>query len=1090
MPMPKDLGVRRGLLSDLDANLLVEAGAGSGKTSCLSSRMLRLIAREQGDLQRVAAITFTRKAASEMRQRVQEGLEAAVSKGAWLNAEQELEAVPEAWLPGLERALSQLERLRISTVHSFCTRLLQSYPLEAGVDPDFITLEEDEELAALEQGLRLHLAESEEDGGLVSRLDAWKPEQGFVAYCRGYEPDLRLVAADAGLFKSGPGRQMLAAAFKGLQALLALAEEGERFPLKPGKEDAYHDLCHSLARAPLGPEDPQGLGWALHRLLKSYEKAVAKQGPGQELKPADLGIGVNSYAKQALGRALFSQAEAVILQQGLLGFLEHWRAWRHACLAQVFERAEASSRRRRLSQGRLTFSDLVRTTLQLLEQPGVLDRMRQEVACLLVDEFQDTDPLQLRLAFALAAEPGTPIQDPGFWRQARLRPGSLFLVGDPKQSIYRFRRADIQLYLQVRQLAEQALPGGLRLKELSANFRSLEAIIAPVNQVFGSRLLASPYQASYAPMQAMAQAQDGPAGFYLLAPRPMARSVGADAGEDARQVALAIQGLCGQGFKPGDMLVLTGKKARLGAYVRALELLGIPVDVSGAENLGDYEEMADLARLLRLLAQPDDSAALAGVLRGAWFGLRDQDLVDHVKATGHGLSLWQGRDAGGPVAEALRTLHAWRASLQGLPALGQMAWLLQQGGLFLQASLGPSERSLRLGNLWRQLEAFASRQAQGEPLSLMAMARELGRLSLEPAGFGGDAKKAEGGQARPGAADAVRLMNLHKAKGLEARFVFLANPVSGKDNNQESGQQRAICRGREGQDLLFLSLGQDCLPLGWAGAQEAAREAEQAERLRLLYVAATRAKQACFISQATGVKGNVECAWQQLEDLAQGRVWGLPAQTAAPVASPAVDGPQLKALVQARLAASQQPGYLDAAVSSAALELGLAGRPVAVLKLDALVTHAGSDFGTAMHACFERMVRLARAGAPLTDQALQGIALKQAMESGLEMEAHQDLMLLCNSLRNSALWGRILGAEECWAEYEAMLPHPQGPGTLTAQIDLALKEPDGWVLLDWKSDRDQRGLEHHQAQLSAYAHAFEQSGAGTVKECVLVFGRG
>jgi ATP-dependent exoDNAse (exonuclease V) beta subunit len=71
-----------------------------------------------------------------------------------------------------------------------------------------------------------------------------------------------------------------------------------------------------------------------------------------------------------------------------------------------------------------------------------------------------------------------------------------------------------------------------------------------------------------------------------------------------------------------------------------------------------------------------------------------------------------------------------------------------------------------------------------------------------------------------------------------------------------------------------------------------------------------------------------------------------------------------------------------------------------------------------------------------------------------------------------------------------MLPHPQGPGTLTAQIDLALKEPDGWVLLDWKSDRDQRGLQHHQAQLSAYAHAFEQSGAGAVKECVLVFGRG
>jgi ATP-dependent helicase/nuclease subunit A len=1078
MAMPQDLEVRRGLLADLDANLLVEAGAGSGKTSCLSARMLRLIAREQGELERVVAITFTRKAASEMRQRVQEGLEAAVSQGAWLNAAQELEAIPEAWRPGLEKALNRLERLRISTVHSFCTRLLQSYPLEAGVDPDFITLEEDEEAGVLGQSLRQHLAGHEQDGSLVARLNLWQVEKGFAAYCRGLEPDLQLVQAQPDMFSGQQGKRELERAWQGLQALLSLAEDEQRFPMK--KADPFHSLCHSLRRAPLNAQDPQDLGWALNRLLDVYEKKAGRQGPDDAITPADLGIKVLSYKTKALGQQLFESAEQAILGHGLPGFLKQWRAWRHAAVAQVFERAEAAGRRQRLALGRLTFSDLLRTTLDLLARPGVLDRMRQEIASLLVDEFQDTDPLQLRLAFALAARPGTDIQDPDFWSRAELRPGSLFLVGDPKQSIYRFRRADIQLYLRVRQLAEQALPQGMRLARLSANFRSQEALIAPLNEEFQKLLAASPYQAAYAAMQAMALPGPDPQGFYLLAPRPVAKSMEADAEADAGQVARAIQGLCGLGFKPLDMLVLTGKKARLACYVRALERLG----------LGDYEEMADLARLLRFLAQPEDSAALAGALRGAWFGLSDQQLVDHVKATGRGLAAWSGLDAPGPVAEALRTLAAWRKALQSLPALDQAAWLLDQGGLYLQASLGPAEQGLRLGNLWKQLEVFASRQAQGEALSLQSMAEELSSLSLEPKDFGGDAIRAEGGQARPGAANAVRLMNLHKAKGLEARFVFLANPVHGRSSAKETGRERVICRGQDGQDWLFLNLGQDCLPLGWEAAQDEARAAEQAEERRLLYVAATRAKQACFISQVLGdIGGNQECLWKALEPLAHGRVWELAQATPPSVAVLAVDGLALRAQVAARLEASQKPGYLDAAVSSAAPGLGLAARAVQVIKLDALVTHGGSDFGTAMHGGFERMVRLARAGHPLPDEALRRLALQQALQNGLEAEVQEDLLMLCNALRNSSLWPRILRAQDCRAEYEILLPHPQGLGTLTAQIDLALKEPGGWALLDWKSDRDQRGLEHHQAQLSAYAHAFEQAGAGPVKECLLVFGR-
>ena len=1046
MSQDLDLAARRAVLDELDSNFLVEAGAGSGKTEALVARFVRLLAREDGNTERVVAITFTRKAADEMKSRIQVALELAVNKGRW-GYRMDAEAVPPKAKEALRKALSNLERLRVGTIHAFCTNLLKARPFEAGVDPQFTVLEEGDEEAIAVQGLRSHLARNEDDAKLVRRLRVSIAEldEPFLAWSRAKDEGLEILKDE-----QAPDTKAMA---KALKALHKLAEQS-RSQLEDGAEDAFHSAAKVLERADPDPDSIQDLGWALNLIggkLDSIEPG-AKSG----FKQGKSGVVKGAYADAAAFQALLAGLNQANQTLGIATLVAGWKTWRHAQLNGLFERAAASSRVERLRLGNLTYQDLLSASLGLAESPTALAAMRSGLGALLMDEFQDTDPLQLRLALALAGDGPVPKD----WTKTHLRPGALFLVGDPKQSIYAFRRADIQLYLKVKDWAAKGLAGGLKLLSLTRNYRSYESVIGPVNRWGQTSLVGSTWQAPYTDMLAQAdpaRKQRGPEGVY---------KVDTDKENAAADVARLVRQLLQGGAQPGEILILTPTTTGLPALALALEAAGVAHDLDGAKNLGAFEEEAELARLVLWLADPDNSAALAGVLRGPLFGYTDAQLAQVALAEG-GLA-------------APASLTELRERLKGLGATQVVEQVLYHSGFLKLAQVAPDAKDLRAGNLWTWLESWRAREANGETLTLRAMALELSELAFALGKHNEDLEKREGRHLHLGSRNAVRIMNLHKAKGLEAAFVLLADPGRLKMSHPPS---RIVLRGQT-SDQVLLALGPDATAPYWDANLGQAQSADDAERARLLYVAATRAKQALFVFDAQEPRGH----WTPLATMAENGSFTLRAAAAA------VEAPSRKAAIQGRLGKLDtlrerwsKPSYVESKATDLAQEGAAAVQPGKV-HLGADLTVSGPRFGDAMHALFERMARRLPEGVPAAE--LPGLVRRLAEDFGIEeadqARAQKELIAAAEQLRKSDLWKRAQGAQAAWSEYELFAK--EGGSVVNGKIDLLLIEDGQGVLVDWKSDKREDETGHYAAQLEVYAGLLKQVGV-EVKERVLVYVR-
>jgi ATP-dependent helicase/nuclease subunit A len=272
---------------------------------------------------------------------------------------------------------------------------------------------------------------------------------------------------------------------------------------------------------------------------------------------------------------------------------------------------------------------------------------------LLVDEFQDTDPIQAEILFLLASEPEVDIP----WQSAVPRPGALFVVGDPKQSIYRFRRADISVYNQVKSRFREF---GAVL-HLVANFRSTLPIAAFVNSVFDGLFptAESAHQAGFAPLSVNPHREGGAVHWHRFEP---AEGRGRFTGSrislpDTVLTASWVQQRIDDGARPGEFMILTWTKSQLSAYARALEARNIPVQVAGA-GVGMDHELAELILLLRALGDPGDPVLTVAVLEGLFYGLSHEDLHQHSRAGG-GFSFLRDDHPPGPVGAALRRLRGF-----------------------------------------------------------------------------------------------------------------------------------------------------------------------------------------------------------------------------------------------------------------------------------------------------------------------------------------------------------------------------------------------------------------------------------------------
>ncbi len=1028
-PLIPDQPARDRIRDRLDVNMLVEAGAGSGKTQSLVGRMVSGIAAGIFTVDGIAAVTFTRKAAAELRARFQLELEA--------HLRQERD-------PGragrLAAALAHLERLFAGTIHSFCAHLLRERPVEAGVAPGFSELDEAAEARGLERAWREYLDRERAQGsphlrGLVDAdLRLEDLDDAFRSMCRHAEVDFP--APDGAPPDLAAAWEAFRAFWQALEALLPAAPD-------PGHKCKLLTAALEL-RGRLRVADT-----ARHAALAELLQRWAKP-PAMTMK-----WWADSPAARRDARDRVEGLCAGFSERTAAPFLLAWRDHLYGLAVRLLAGGRAFAEESRRRADALSYGDLLRIAARLLrERSDVREALQRKYRWLFVDEFQDTDPVQAEVLLLLAAEPGSGPD----WTAVPLRPGALFLVGDPKQSIYRFRRADIDTYTRAK---ERILATGGLVEELTASFRSVPVLCRWANEVFPTLFPPSPTREQPAFLGLDPVRRDGDetrAGVrqLLLADDLESREVpAADAAAIARVIRAEVDG----GRRAfGDFLVLTRRKKNLPVYARALEDLRIPAEVSGGAAFVASESVAALAALLRALAAPDDGIALVGVLRGPLFGLSDPDLFAHREA-GRRFILTAPLDGAPatPVVEALRALQAMHRWTRTLPAPAAVERILETTGLLARGAASPS--GAEAGHLLHAVDRLRQVTETGGSLAEAARALEedLGSADV-------DAVPLE-----PGRRDVVRLMNLHKAKGLEGAVVFLADPLAGvkpradlriaREGARASGWFRIV---RENSPRAAIVLAE---PADWPAHEQAELAYVEAEERRLLYVAATRARDLLVVSRHAG-RGGYSPPWEPLgSHLDAAPILPVPPPTTLPPAPrPDLGHAARESAAAARAAARARACTPSWQVESVTATAGHGGREEA---------RDGSASGSA-----EAGAEPARGREPDTGirwGSLIHFLLEHAMRAGLRDRAHLERLAAWYALETPELgpvipealdtvervmaaefWRRALAAEERHVEvpFAARVETAGAPPRLLhGVIDLAFRTPAGWELIDYKTDQ-------------------------------------
>jgi ATP-dependent helicase/nuclease subunit A len=850
MPLPDD-GARERIASDLDTNLLVEAGAGSGKTTALVGRLVALIRTGTATVDEIAAVTFTRKAAAELRERFQTVLEAKLREARDDPAADELET------DRLRQALDDIDRAFIGTIHSFCGRLLRERPLDVGLDPGFEELRVEERVALRRVFWEAYLERLARDSDpILEELSAagLRPARlDRLFHTLVENPDVDFPAESVGAPVNadiGPVRDTL-------DDLVSRAWElMDDMPPAKGWDSLQKKLRRlHFEREITGWKEPADLFEALAVLCKSPPPH----------KPTFI-----RWRDKELTRSLAEDVNAFAIgDTPARKLVDQWYAHRYSLAIRLCQSAADAFADHRLRIGKLDFQDLLVLAARLLrENPRVRTQLGARYRRLLVDEFQDTDPLQAEIMMLLSAdsdaasgsgaEEGEDRDETADWRVQRPRPGALFVVGDPKQSIYRFRRADIQLYGFVRGRFEDFG----EVLTLSTNFRSRPPIGDLVNGLFpGDDFFpadATEVQAAFERLDTRPPEAPVPCeGVFTYVIDPEQRNKFSAATDDAQRIASWIRDRIEAGERqPADFLILTRQRGNLDAYARALESRDLPVQVTGA-GVGVEAEIHELCVLLECMIDPTNPVKVVSALVGLFFGIDYEKLVTH-RLDGGGFDVMWPRDDGHPeVVEALQTLHGWWRESVSDPADVFLGRLVSQLGLLPFAAAGDLG-SLRAGALLYALDAVRAAAFAGDTSLPGALSALLAALEL---------KEAEA-PLEPGRPDAIRLMNLHQAKGLEGTVVILANPTERKIFPPDEHMARSV----EGVAQGFLRVSESAgafkvrdlaRPLGWSGFEAAEAAFERAEEVRLLYVAVTRAREELVIGQWPDGKG--KSVWAALD---------------------------------------------------------------------------------------------------------------------------------------------------------------------------------------------------------------------------------
>ena len=1080
-----DAAERRRISTELTRSMLVEAGAGSGKTHEMAARMAAGVAAGVYEVPHMVAVTFTRKAAAELRGRFQLALEQELAASAG-NA---------ARVARLERALGSIERFFAGTIHAFCARLLRERPVEAGVSPGFSELDDVDER--------------------MLRRQVWRDFRA-QAVAAG-DPDLlRLDAA-------GISVADLDQAFEAVSL-----HEDVTFPApereRPGDDDAWRALesfwhvveTHLPDPIPADTTCPvQQKARAFRRDWRFYGRHGRRPGVFADLlaqwdftpKITQKWWADSTADKRRINEAVVG-AHTTLRDTVAVPWLAAWRESLYAPCVRVLLKARDYAARERRRRSQLSFNDLLLLTARVLrENDEVREALRRKYRYLFVDEFQDTDPIQAEIVHLLTGPAGM-----------------LFVVGDPKQSIYRFRRADIDTYNEMR----DRLGGGdgSGVVPLTTNFRSVAPICDWANRVFETVFPADPgrRQPRFAPLVPRGQAPPPAAARPPQRAAKGRRTVPDAAGARAHVMTLTIEPdvsskdacvveagriarciateVAAGRRRFEDFLIITRKKKPLLVYAQALEALHVPIEVSGAGAFGESPEVCELAALIGALADPQDGVALVGVLRGALFGLSDRQLFAWREAGGY-IGLFSESDdplpaEAQPVAAALATLRRWFRWTRVLPAGAALDRILEDSGYLALAACSPG--GVEAGDVLHAVDRVRAAVEAG--FTLAEAAESLGEDADE-------SSEVESLPLEPGRANVVRLMNLHKAKGLEAPVVFLADPLGGFESKVDVRIERGgvdEAAGATGWLPIRKRVGEFgwkmlALPPGWTDHERVERDYFDAEAGRLLYVAATRARDLLVIGRYAGKQGRWP-AWHVFEPFL-----GDVPELDIPAAVSVRTSPRLDLSSAARSAAGEAiadaharvrpPSWAATSVTAetkqvprlspvAADELR-ADDPTAVVAAEtpSRRADAGMAWGALVHGLLEHAMRHPQA----TRQDLHRLALWLTFEQPALRPVIDQAIDTVDAVKASDRWRAARSSPEHHEEapFSIAVTGDDGRPTLVnGTIDLVYRDGAVWCIVDYKTDVDRGTVsERYAAQVSAYADAWHRITGDTVTSDVV-----
>jgi CRISPR-associated exonuclease Cas4 len=859
---------RQRALTALDQTLLVEAAAGTGKTSLLAGRVTMLLANGVAP-RNIAAITFTELAAGELRVRVERFVNELLNG----NIPDDLAlAVGEALTAPQRAALSagraRLDELTATTIHGFCHKLLRSYAVEAGVDPGAEVLDavqtEFAFTTVFERWLRRRLGEHADPTDpvvVMARRDSneavetlkklGKFRRDFrtakpLSHDLGEHADRDFVESVCEFRRWSDGRRAPDRALDDVTDLEKLAVFfADAFAARPSFARLW-ELAH--------PPRVNAMAWRSYDLRPYRRLGAWKSVAGLDDGPRLAEQAAAHYDRCATAFRVLLGGIATTLVASFSGALD-----------ELLEDFEAFKRNAAV----LDFDDLLLATRALLRgHEAIRQAASNRYTRILVDEFQDTDPVQAEILFLVASAAGVTSS----WQQRELIPGNLFMVGDPKQAIYRFRGADVAAYMEARNAVERQFPGNIL--RITTSFRSRGEILDHVNGCFRDPL--GRQAPGYVPLVSSL----GPSEHGLPCVMKATIRIGEKSraafvrDEEARTVADICARLIGNVrvrrsggetslIVPGDIALLAPVGTELWRYERALEENGLPLVSQAGRNLFRRQEAQDFVALIRALADPRDTLALGALLRGPLVGLTNQELLDITQ----GLAPDETEDSRPALRLTLRTPPEQVSNplaRETLIVLGDLRRRARRTTPFLLLSEAIDRLHVRATLAARGNDQAARALANLD--LLMERARRYGVRGLKQLAQDIDGDWAGGplgpepyDEARLDAdREAIEIITVHSAKGLEWPVVIPINMGS-----ELRRREPFIHRRRD--DTLHWVLG-DVVPPAIVDAISVEDKDSAEERERLLYVACTRAMELLILPSFSVQRAN---SWAHLLDLGQ-----------------------------------------------------------------------------------------------------------------------------------------------------------------------------------------------------------------------------